>query len=44
MDLTPYLIALIVILGWTALVYGLKKKGTLEKIGLSNWGPFLFHR
>jgi membrane-associated protease RseP (regulator of RpoE activity) len=41
MDLTPYLIALIVILGWTALIYGLKRKGALKKVGLSNWGPFL---
>jgi membrane-associated protease RseP (regulator of RpoE activity) len=41
MDINPYLLALLVILGWTALVYGLKRRGVLERAGLSNWGPFL---
>jgi len=44
MDLNPYLIALIVILAWTGLVYGLKRKGILEKAGLTNWGPFIMWR
>jgi len=44
MDLNPYLIALAVILGWTALVYGLKRKGLLKRVGLTNWGPFIMWR
>ncbi len=44
MDLSPYLIALAFILGWTALVYSMKHRGLLEKVGLTNWGPLIMWR
>ncbi|OPY31971.1 MAG: Peptidase family M50 [Methanomassiliicoccales archaeon PtaU1.Bin124] len=36
-----YLIALILVVLWTAMVYYLKRIGWLERHSFSNWGPFL---
>jgi membrane-associated protease RseP (regulator of RpoE activity) len=39
-----YIIALTIIVIWTALVLYFKKKGTLEKYNMSNWGPMVMWR
>src|SRR5512133_2220322 len=39
-----YVIALILLVLWTAMVYYLRKTGFLEKHKMSNWGPFLMWR
>jgi len=39
-----YVIALALVVAWWALVLFFKKRGTLEKYNMSNWGPFLMWR
>ncbi|QLH74045.1 MAG: site-2 protease family protein [Methanomassiliicoccales archaeon] len=39
-----YIIALVVLVAWTALLFYLKKKDILQKYNMSNWGPFIMWR
>ncbi|MFP4171260.1 MAG: site-2 protease family protein [Methanomassiliicoccales archaeon] len=42
--MNPYLLALTIFLAYILVLYVLHKTGTLEKLGLSLWGPFIMWR